>query len=328
MHRIVTVFLLLTLLPAAGRTQGIPVDGFAAMVNDRVITVSDVLTFVQPIERELRTRYTGEDLRNRVVEAYDKSLNALIERALIIEEFARLDGNIPDPYVDDRIQEIILDRFNGDRTAFLQALAQDGATLDEWRDEIRNQLIISILRRQEVLMHVAVPPRKVRETYEARRDEYRTPEEIKVSMIVLNKGETDTETTVKRQEAESVLEKLRGGANFAETAKVVSEGSRAARGGDWGWIQPDILRPELNKALEALSPAEISEVIESEDAFYILTLEGRKQASYKSFADVQAEIEMELRRAEEERLHSAWIDRLRQRHVVRTFRAPMAEQEI
>lgn len=328
MHRILTVFLLLTLLPAAGRTQGIPVDGFAAMVNDRVITVSDVLNFVQPIERELRTRYTGEALRSRVLEAYNSSLNALIERALIIEEFTRLEGNIPDPFVDDRIQEIILDRFQGDRTAFLQALNEDGSTLDEWRDEVRNQLIISILRRQEVLMHIAVPPRTVRETYEARRDQYRTPEEVKVRMIVLNKGETETETTVKRQEAESVLEKLRGGADFAETAMAVSEGSRASRGGDWGWIEPAILRPELAGALENLQPGEISEVIESEDAFYLVTLDGRKQASYKSFADVQADIEMELRRAEEERLHRAWIDRLRQRHVVRTFRAPMVEQDI
>ena len=74
-------------------------------------------------------------------------------------------------------------------------------------------------------------PEQVREAYEADKESYFIPEKVKYSVIVLNKGATPEDQAVKQAEAESIRKRLVEGADFAETAKAVSEGSRAAEGG-------------------------------------------------------------------------------------------------
>ncbi len=319
MSRTVQILLALLVCSMGVVAQSIPVDGYAAVVNDRVITIGDVLGFVQPVHEQLRMSYEDRELEMKLQEAFDGGRDTLIEKALILEEFEAMEGTMPDRAVDEHINSIIQERFNNDRAAFLEALGGERMTLEEWREQIKEQLIVTVLRRQSISARIAVRPKAILALYEANQDEYRIPAKVQLRMIVINKGETGAEQMVKREEAEGVLQTLRDGADFAKTAMDVSEGQKANDGGDWGWIEPRTLRAELADAVSAMESGEISDVLEAGDAFYILMAEGKREESVRTLESVRRELERELRFKEENKQYDAWIERLKAKYYVKVF---------
>lgn len=309
------IALVAAVCPARG--AGMPVDGYAAVVNTRVITVGEVLALVQPVRAQIESSYEGAALERKLEEAYDASLKSLIERALILEDFAKQGGALPERLIDDQISSFISERFNNDRAAFLEALTEERMTLDEWREETRNRLIVSLMRRREVADRVLVSPGAVRDVYESRIEQYRLPEQVKLRMIVLNRGASEEDWAAKRAEADKLRERLLDGEDFAELARDQSEGPRAAQGGDFGWIEPGALRDEIVDVVAKLETGRVSEIIETDSEIYILRVEARKNASVQPFDEVRGAIEEELRLKEEERLYAAWMERLYRRFHVR-----------
>ncbi len=304
--------------PRAPRT--IPVDAYAAIVNGRVILASDVMMAVRPLEEQLRASFYSPDvLRSKLREAYDEALEELVARALIVEEFAARGGTLPDRVVNDHLNEVVRERFNNDHVELLQALTAQQITYEEWRDQLRDQLIVSILRRQEVLDRITISPTDIERRYQERMDDFRVPEKVKLRMITLNSGETEQERETKRRQAGELRERLVFGENFGALARQYSEGSRASRGGDWGWIAPGDLRPELAAVAQQLDPGRISDVIETEGQYYLLLVEARRAADVTPLEEVSAAIRDELWREAFERLNDAWLKNLRQRHFVKTF---------
>lgn len=306
-------------LAAAAQAKPLRIDGYAAVVNDRVITVSDVLGLVEPVRAQLETTYSGLELEEKLDDAYQGALESLVERALVLEDFKEQGGSLPEQAINDQVAALIRERFDNDRAAFLATLAQERVTLEEWREETKNRMIYTLMRRREVQDRVVVTPREVREAYENQAGQYRTPEQVKLRLIVLQKGETESDQAVKRQEAEQTRAKLVAGADFAETAKLVSEGNKASEGGDMGWLEPSSLRAELAAAAATLEPGRVSDVLDAGDAFYILKVEARKNAAVIPFNDVKDQIEGELKKAEEARLYAQWIGRLKNKYYVRVY---------
>ncbi len=305
---------------AAGAADTVSLDGFAAKVNDRVVTVGDVLQRMAPVERQLRLRYGPEDVAGRLQQAYTNALDQLVERALVLEEGKRREIEIPDRAVEGYITQIVDDRFGGNRAALLDVLAGDRLTMADFRRETRDNLAVMMLRRSEVAARLRVPPTAVRRAYEASLEQYATPESAMLRMIVLHQGKTPGEREAKRAEAENLRQRiLEGGEDFGAVAHAHSEGMHAAEGGDWGWIRPADLRPELASAVAALAPGEVSPILEAETEFYLVKLEGRRLPTVKPFEEVQEELAGRLREAEGERMYREWIDKLRNRHHVRVL---------
>jgi peptidyl-prolyl cis-trans isomerase SurA len=320
-HTWILVVAIAQTLLATAMARTLPVDGYAALVNNRVITVGEILAMIQPIRAQLAETYEGSELETKMEQAYREGLDALIERALILEEFTAMGGNLPDRAIDDQIHVMINEHFKNDRTMFLEALAEDRMTIDDWREETRNRLIVNLLRRREITDRVLIAPRAVRELYESRMAQYRIPEQVRLSMIILHKGVSTNDQAVKRQEAEKLHEKLVAGCDFAELAKSSSEGYKAADGGNQGWMDPKTLRKELAEVVAVLEPGRISEVVETDGDYYILKVEAKKNASVIPFDDVRGQIEKELRKVEEEKMYKAWIERLRKKFYVKILSA-------
>lgn len=299
----------------------VPVDGYSAKVNDRVITLSDVYEVMAPISRQLQmAKLEPKELQLKLQEAFEKSRETLIERALVISDFeADEQMQIPETMIDDRITSIINERFNNNRAEFLEALAADKVTIKEMRKDIKEQIILIVSRRREVNDYVAVSPKAVYDTYQATIDQYRQEEEVRVGMILINRGDTEEERKVKRKQADDLLTKLREGADFAMVAKENSEGGKADKGGDWGWISPTDFRSELVNVLSTMKPGNISDIVEVDESLYILTLTGRKPSTTVAFEDVKESIEKQLRQKDEERLYKAWINRLRQKYFIEVY---------
>lgn len=308
------------LCPPRALSSPIPVDGTAAVVNKSFITMSEVILTMQPVQRMLSSRYSGAELGRELEAAYERTLDSLIERRLILDEYeSQRELVIPDRLVDMQVDEILHTRFGGNRLELMKTLEAEGLTMKEWRDEIRNRLIVSFMRGRAASINLAISPRSVREEYATSIARYEVPAQVELRMIIIHRGGTEQEVAVRRLKAEDVRRRLAAGEDFGELAVQVSEGTQAAEGGYWGWVDPASRRAELADVLKELEPGEISEVVEAGNSFYIMKVEARKHPSVIPFDEVQENIQDELASAQSQQAYEEWIEHLRQQAYIRKF---------
>lgn len=302
---------------ASAATQA--VDGVVAYVNEHVITGSDVEEAVRPVLQQMLSARKGEDLQGKLRKVYDDALNSLIERHLILDAYGKMEQKLPEWAIDERVNEIIQDSFDGERDGLMTALSKGKITFEEWRSQVKDHIIVSVMRGDRVERHTRLSPQAVRAAYDKNKDQYRIPDKVRLRMIVLKNGASADEIAAKRQKADDIVKRLQAGEDFASLAKALSEGSKAEEGGDWGWIEPRMLRPELVRALADLKPSDISGVIETKDELYVLKIEERKNGAAPSFEEAQPQIERDLKQEEAKALYDAWIDALRKNAYVKVL---------
>ena len=169
---------------SAVAAKPVALDGYAASVNGEIITIGDVLKTIEPMQKQLQSRFKGQALAKKVRELFESGLNAQIERKLILAEFADSGGVIPERLADERINEIIEDRFEGNRAAFLQALRDQGLSLADWRAQVKEEMVLSFARQQAVFRRTAISPKKVKALYDSRLDSYSEAAKVHLQLIV------------------------------------------------------------------------------------------------------------------------------------------------
>jgi parvulin-like peptidyl-prolyl isomerase len=293
-------------------------DGVKAIVNDTVITYSQVQEFTAPAVATLQQQYAGQPdvFKQKLNDLLRDSLEQLVERQLILRDFDVEGYHLPDSVVDQLVQDRIRDRY-GNRITLMKTLQAQGETFDQFRKEMREQYIISALRSKNVSQEIVISPYKMENYYLNHQDEFKVEDEIKLRMIVLNKTSADDTNTVKR--AREILSEIKGGASFADMASTYSEGSQQHQGGDWGWVERSVLRKDLADAAFTLKPGQVSDVIDAPDAVYLMLVEQVHPAHVKPLTEVRDDIENNLRTQEQARLEKQWIDSLKKKTFVRYF---------
>ena len=135
---------------------------------------------------------------------------------------------------------------------------------------------------------------EVKKYYEDNIDQYSMPEQVRASHILL-KTEGKDEAEVKKQ-AEELLAKVKGGADFAELAKKFSEdeGSRD-RGGDLDFFGREQMVPEFSEAAFSLEPGQVSDLVKSNFGYHIIKVAEKRPASTRPFEEVRTQIEDQLK---------------------------------
>jgi parvulin-like peptidyl-prolyl isomerase len=293
-------------------------DGVKAIVNDTVITYAQVEEFTMPAEDALRREYAvqPEVFRQKLAEALDNSLEILVERQLILHEFETKYNKLPDSVVDELVQDRLREQF-GDRVTAMKSLQAQGMTYEQYRQNVRDQYIESALRHQNVSREITISPYRVETYYLAHQDDFKVEDEIKLRMIVLNKtADDDTNTPALARE---ILAKIKEGATFPEMASVYSQGSQRSQGGDWGWVERSVLRQELAEVAFALKPGQVSDVIETPEACYLMLVEQTRPAHVRPLIEVRDDIDKTLRTQEQARLQKQWIESLKKKTFIRYF---------
>src|SRR5262249_43305604 len=128
--------------------------------------------------------------------------------------------------------------------------------------------------------------------YHSHQDDFRTPEQVKVSHILIKTMGADGKPDQKlegpaKAKAESILKQLKSGGNFAELAKKNSddnqgpEGGSAAKGGSLGWIQRGQTVPEFEKAAFGLPKGQTSDLVKTEFGYHIIHVDDKQDAHVK-----------------------------------------------
>jgi peptidyl-prolyl cis-trans isomerase D len=146
---------------------------------------------------------------------------------------------------------------------------------------------------------VQVTQDDLRNYYDQHRDEYRTPEQVKVSHILIKTplpgpdGKVDEKGVQEAQRrAEDLLKQLKNGAKLEDLAKKYSEDPGSAKvGGSLGWIGRGQTVPEFEKVAFSLPKGQISDLVKSSYGFHIIRVDDKQEAHTKSLDEVKAEIE-------------------------------------
>ncbi|HYU45766.1 MAG TPA: peptidyl-prolyl cis-trans isomerase [Terriglobales bacterium] len=135
--------------------------------------------------------------------------------------------------------------------------------------------------------------------YDQHRDEYRVPEQVKVSHILIKTAlpaaggkEDEKAATEARKKAEDVLTQVKAGGDFAKLAEKYSDDPGSAKsGGELGWIGRGRTVPEFEKAAFSLAQGQTSDLVKSSYGFHIIRVEDKQDAHLKTLADVKGEME-------------------------------------
>jgi peptidyl-prolyl cis-trans isomerase SurA len=303
--------MLAALAQSGARAEEQILNGIAAVVNSDVITYSEVQDLVGTRERSMAEQYKGQELADKVRELRMSAVQVLIDNKLIVQEFTKNKFSIPDYVVEEQVQARIKEQFGGDRAAFMRTLEAQGMTMERFRSMVRDDIIVQAMRERSVKEDTIISPGKIEEYYRQNHDQYSTPEQIHLRMIVIKKNGDSG-----RQMAEELRQKVLGGADFDKLAQMYSEDATQDAGGDWGWIDKRTLNDSLTKAAFALKPGEVSDVIQLAGSYYLLYVQEKKPEITKALADVHDDIENKLLEQRRQQAQEKWLAGLRQKAYI------------
>lgn len=309
------LFVLWPLVPFGG--AGEVVERIVALVNNELITLSELEEMGKPILDQVRQTGSPADREERLKKARRQVLDHLIESKLLEEEMRKRKIEVPERDVDAAINDI-LKTSNLTEEDFKKALAREGMTLVAYRQKVREELGKMRLVGREIKSKIVIEDEEVRKRYQENLEKYSEPLEVKVQQVFfpLPQNPSEDQIAAARREALTILEKARRGDDFTQLAKVYSKGPEADEGGILGYFKKQELVRELDEAAFKLKPGEISDVVRSPAGFHILKVLDRKGGEPRSFAEVQHRIREEAMQEEAEKKYNAWMRDLKSKAYI------------
>lgn len=248
----------------------VPVDRIIAVVNDEVLTYNDLNERVQLVIRQIQ-RQGGQlpaaDLLQRQI--LERMINDLVQAQMAKETGIKVDDQTLDRTIDRLAQENKMDA-----AEFRKALERDGIRYPRFREDIRNEILLSRLREREVENAVVVTDAEVDTEIARQAKEVSGDSEYRLShVLVLVPAQADAgQIEARRKRALLALSELRRGSNFAQVAATFSDAPDATQGGNLGWRASGRLPALFLESIDKLQPGEVSDILRSPNGFHILKL--------------------------------------------------------
>ena len=293
-------------------------DGIAAIVNDDIIAISKVREAILLDVGQLRQRYSGSALQEKIAELSQRALQSLIDARLQLERARKLNLEVSDEDVAYHIETLKQQNQISDEQ-LTQMLQSRDLNLEVYREQVREGLLVSKVVNADVRSRLVVLDTELQEAYEQQRELYRIPGALTVSHILflLASNASEAEAERVRRQAEQVLKKLRQGGDFAALAQQYSEGPSAERQGLLGTFRTGELLPGFEQVAAGLEPGEISDLVRTQAGLHIIRVEDKKVGGYKPLDQVQKDLKSEILRTKTERKYQEWLETLRQSAYVK-----------
>lgn len=248
----------------------IPVDRIVAVVNDEVITQNDLNERLAVVIGNLQKQGTQlppqETLTKQLVE---RMVNDLVQAQLAKETGIKID----DPTLDRTIQRIAEEN-NLQLPAFRELLEKDGVRWSRFREDIRQELMVSKLRERDVEGSVVVTEAEVDNQLALEAREQTTDTEFRLAhiLVLVPEQANAAQIEARRKRALQALGELRKGSDFAQISATYSDAPDALQGGNLGWRSAARLPAIFSEAINALKEGEVSDILRSANGFHIVKL--------------------------------------------------------
>lgn len=255
--------------------QPVIVDSIAAVVNNDVITVSELNERLELIEARLKKQNANlpprDILQKQILE------HMIVESAQL--QLAKEMGLHIDDAMLDRTIARIAEGNHMTLAQFKQQIEQDGTPFEKYRENVRADIIMERLRDHEVVSKIQINDAEV-DLLLGNDSQAKMPEEVRLGHILIRIPENASPEQIaeKQARAENVLKILRSGGDFQQNAASYSDADEGLSGGDIGWRSTDRLPKIFLDALSGLKPGDLTGIIKSPNGFHILKLIDKRTA--------------------------------------------------
>lgn len=312
MKRIFPLILTFLIVISVGSTSAAAkemLDRIVAVVNDEVITQSELDRQLAPVYQSFKEQYKGAEFFTQMSKARVQILNQMVEDKLVLQEARKKNIQISKQDVDRKLAEF-KERFKSVND-FQRFLDSQGVTLNKMKERYRDMLMIQRMHQIAVRSRVVVSPLEAKRYYEEHPDEFMTPKGYLMRSITIRKA--DDKRGALRNKLENLRKKIvNNEVEFEDAAVEHSEDTHADEGGNMDYISEGEFIPHLEEAMFKLNPGEVTPVLESEIGYHIFKMEDVREAEAPAFEDVKKKIEGMLYYQKSKKRFSEWVTQLRE----------------
>ena len=265
--------LAILMLLAASASASILLDRVVAVVGRDVITWSELY---KAMEFELSSKLAGlsPEEKKEQLKRYEKDfLDMLIDTKIQLNEARRLNIGVSEEDINSAINRI-RQKYGLSEKEFLEALRNEGLTLQEYKKKVTEQITLSKLVNIEIRSKIIVTEDEIENYIKTNGDSFDLSESYRIRHIIFPAG-TDEEKADARKKATEVIKLLDSGESFESVVRKFSEGSDASKGGDLGFIKKKDLAKEFLQVIEGMKVGEYSKPFWSGKGFHVIMLEGK-----------------------------------------------------
>jgi peptidyl-prolyl cis-trans isomerase SurA len=269
--------------------NGTVVEDVVARVNDQIITRTEYERARDQLMEQARQENVPQaDAEEKLHDL----LRDMIDQQLLLSKGKEL-GITGDAETMHRLDDIRKQNHLDSMEALQKAAEQQGISFEDFRQQIRNQVISNQVVQDEVGRHLNLTRAQEEAYYKEHGKDFEVPEQVHLSEILIPTPDnaTDAQVAAAQQKADEVQAKLKGGANFAETAKADSGGPTAPAGGDLGDFKRGALGDVLEKATFSLPTGSFTEPIRTRQGFVILRVDSHQQAGIPPLEQVDRQVQ-------------------------------------
>jgi peptidyl-prolyl cis-trans isomerase SurA len=256
-------------------TGGVLLDRVAAVVNEGIVLQSELEEQVTLVTRRLEKQQTqlppANILRQQILER-------LVVQEVQLQRAERVGIKVPDEVLNDSLKDVA--KRNGITLDELpRALEAQGVNYAAYRDSIRKEMTIQMLRQRDVLAKIIVTPREI-DQYLAKQEESGEDREYNVSHILLSLPEAASPGQLEDVEARArdIVQRVRGGEDFAQLAVSYSNSQTALEGGQLGWRKSAQLPTFIAELMAGMQTGQVSDPVRTPSGFHIVRLNDQRGA--------------------------------------------------
>lgn len=293
------------------------VDRIVAVVNDEVITLSELNNALEPHLKRIEESRKGENREKIIAEARLAMLNKIIDETLVEQEAKKLGIVVKEKDVMETIGDM-LSRRNIREEDFLKVLVKEGSSFETYKGEVKEHLMKVRLVGRNIKSKVSVTDEEIGNYYCEHREDYEGKEAVRIKqiLIIIPKDCNMKEKRKLRVDAETIHKKLKEGKSFGLLASEYSQGPAAKIGGDLGFVEKGMMFPVVDEAAFSLATGQISDVIESSIGFHVIKVTDRKGAGIRSLELVREEIKDKIGQVKIEKKFYEWLEELREKSYI------------
>jgi peptidyl-prolyl cis-trans isomerase SurA len=279
--------------PAEGANAKV-VEEIIARVNNEIITRSELdkarATAEDDAKQECQGKCTPEQLRTDIEDRQKNALRDLIDQSLLVQRGKDMSVSV-EPDVIKRLDQIRIQNKMGSMEDLEKAVSSQGLNWEDFKDNIRKNLLTQRVISQEVGSHITIGKDEVEKYYNEHKKDYVRPEQVALREIeVATEGKKDTELPDLKKKAETALQRVKDGEDFGEIAKRFSDGSTAKQGGFLGVYKRGELSKELEDIVFKMKKSELTGVMDTKQGYLVLQVLEHYDEGEQSLAKVEPEI--------------------------------------
>ncbi len=259
---------------AAQTPRSIPLDRVVAIVNDEALTQHEI----NEQKRTVLAQMKAQNVAPPSADVLDKQLleRLITERAVL--QFAKESGvRVDDTQVERTIQRIAQDnKLSADE--FRKALAQEGIAYSQYREDIRNEILVQRVREREVDARITVSDAEVDAFLASQNAQSGGDVEYRLAhiLVIVPDQASPEQVEAKRRRAEEALKQIKDGADFAQVAAGYSDAQDALQGGSLGWRSPGRLPTVFAEKIATMKVGDVSDVLRSATGFHIVKVQEKR----------------------------------------------------